>query len=125
VLLLLSHFLLERLFHRKANLPELFVLQYEGKEFWQDSSIFTLKDFISSVENNEITKQKAEDQKSKNPFNQALDVFLGYMPYSALVMAAMFLITYLAFLPEEKRERYFGSKEEVPTESNEETKKGK
>jgi len=92
----------------KANLPEIFVLQYEGKEFWQDSSVFTVDEFIKSIENGEITKQKAEEPQTKNPFMQVWGMFTDFMPYSALLMATVFLITYIAFLPEEKWQKYFG-----------------
>ena len=99
----------------KSSFPEIFALDFPAREFWQDSSAFSVKEFIEAVESGDIPKQKQEHVAGRGPFQQFKMVFMEFMPWSALIMVLMFVLTFFAFLPEEKMQRMRLTKTEAPT----------
>jgi hypothetical protein len=84
----------------KSSLPQVFVLDFLSRQFWQDSSIFSIKEFIEAVDNGDISMQKQDDMPKLNAFHQVKWVFMEYMPWSVLLIVVMFFLTLVAFMPE-------------------------
>jgi hypothetical protein len=84
----------------KKNLPQVFALDFSSRLFWQDNSTFSIKEFIEAVESGVIPVQKQAEPPTYSAFQQVKMVFIEFMPWSALMLASMFVLTFLAFLPE-------------------------
>jgi hypothetical protein len=82
----------------KEGLPELFVLDVPARTYWQDSSVFGVSDFIKSVKNGEI-ESREQEARMKNPFEEFLDNFVKYMPWSLLAVLGVLGGTFYIFLP--------------------------
>ena len=66
--------------------------------FWQDSSVFGVSDFFKAIENGEI-EAKEQVARKKNPFEEFIDRFVDYLPWSLLGMLALFGGAFFLFLP--------------------------
>lgn len=66
--------------------------------FWQDSSVFGVSDFLKAVENGEI-EAKEQEARKKNPFEEFIDRFVDYLPWSLLGMLALFGGAFFLLLP--------------------------
>jgi hypothetical protein len=84
----------------KRNLPQVFALDFSSRLFWQDNSTRSIKEFTEAVENGDIPVQKQAEPPTYNAFQQVKMVFLEFMPWSALIIVSIFILTYFAFLPE-------------------------
>jgi hypothetical protein len=73
-------------------------LQVPERKFWQDSSVFAVSDFIKAVESGEI-ESKQQEARQKNQFEEFVDRFVAYLPWSLLGMLAMFGGAFYLFLP--------------------------
>lgn len=82
----------------KENLPELFVIDVPERTYWQDASVFGVSDFINGVKNGEIESREQEKPKP-NPFDEMLQVFVDYMPWSLVLMLALFLAIFWLAMP--------------------------
>ncbi len=84
----------------KSNLPQVFALDFLSRQFWQDASVLSIKRLIEAIENGDIQMQKQADPPTLSAFQQVKMVFMEFMPWSALMMVFMFILTFLAFMPE-------------------------
>mmetsp|Transcript_54588 Transcript_54588/g.81039 ORF Transcript_54588/g.81039 Transcript_54588/m.81039 type:complete len:426 (-) Transcript_54588:470-1747(-) len=83
------------------NLPELFVLDFHTKEFWQDASIFEGKEFLEGVLSGDIPPQKQASKKG--PLNDTLNLFRHFMPWSAIFMVLLFTTIFYLALPADEQ----------------------
>jgi hypothetical protein len=97
----------------KSNLPQVFALDFLSRHFWQDASVLSIKKLIEAIENGDLQMQKQADPPTFNAFQQVKMVFMEFMPWSALLVVLMFILTFLAFMPEKEEV----SSSSVPTDS--------
>lgn len=86
----------------KNSLPQVFALDFLSRQFWQDASISSIKDFIEGVESGEIAMQKQAEAAKLNALQQIKFVFMELMPWSLLFVVVMFVLTIILFLPEKR-----------------------
>lgn len=84
----------------KENLPELFVLDVPERTFWQESSVAGISNFMKAVKKGEIESRQQEGRK-KGPLDDFLQVFVDYMPWSLVVLFALFGAAFYLFLPKD------------------------
>ena len=88
---------LEQFSITKESLPELFVIDTPARTYWQDSSIFSISDFVQAVKSGEI-EPRVQEKPKKGAADQVFQVFVEWMPWSLFGMLSLFvLVFYLSF----------------------------
>eukprot|EP00586_Coscinodiscus_wailesii_P003666 CAMPEP_0172488576 /NCGR_PEP_ID=MMETSP1066-20121228/18170_1 /TAXON_ID=671091 /ORGANISM="Coscinodiscus wailesii, Strain CCMP2513" /LENGTH=451 /DNA_ID=CAMNT_0013255889 /DNA_START=169 /DNA_END=1524 /DNA_ORIENTATION=+ len=100
------------------NLPEFFILDVPNRLFWQDTSILTVEEFVAAKESGQISSRSQGSKSGPGVFGEFKDVFMFYLPYSAICVAIMFIMFYYIFsIPDEEVE--------APPENKDKKKKKK
>mmetsp|Transcript_39092 Transcript_39092/g.81795 ORF Transcript_39092/g.81795 Transcript_39092/m.81795 type:complete len:478 (+) Transcript_39092:153-1586(+) len=82
----------------RGSLPELFVIDVPGRVYWQNASVTGVSEFIAAVKSGEIESREQEKLK-KGPLDEFLQVFVDYMPWSLMVMFALFIGVFMLVMP--------------------------
>ena len=80
------------------GLPEAFILDAPERTYWQDSSIFTVSEFIQAVKDGEI-ESRVQEKQSRNPLEEFSQKFMEYMPWSLFALLSLFVVVFWLALP--------------------------
>lgn len=82
----------------KAGLPEVFILDVPERNYWQDSSVLGVADFIKAVKDGEI-ESRLQEKQAKNPLEEFSQLFIAYMPWSLFAILTLFVVVFWLALP--------------------------
>jgi len=82
----------------KENLPELFVLDTPARQYWQNTSVVGISEFLTAVKNGDI-EPREQEKKKKGAFAQFLQSFEDHMPYSLVAMLGIIATVCWLVLP--------------------------
>jgi hypothetical protein len=72
--------------------------QVPGRTYWQNSTYSGVSKFIKAIKDGDIDSQQ-QKPREKNPFEEFIDRFTKYLPWSLLGLLAMIGGTFYLFLP--------------------------
>jgi hypothetical protein len=82
-----------------ANLPQVFVLDFPRKRYWQNPSYkLNIKDLLQDIESGIITVETAGKKGFDGYVERGIDTFMEYMPWSAMLVALVFAIIIIGII---------------------------
>ena len=72
--------------------------QVPARKYWQNSTISGTSNFIKAIKSGDI-ESRLQQPKQSNPFEEFIDRFVSYLPWSLLGLLALIGGTFFLFLP--------------------------
>lgn len=82
----------------KENLPELFALDTSTRQYWQDTSVNGISEFLTALSNGDI-EPRTQEKKEQGSLPGLLQLFVDHMPYSLVAMIGIIVTVFWMVLP--------------------------